>query len=74
MGLYQAAQNMSTAHIQCGLCTEMPEYIKDHFKVLIAMKAFITGAGRPYWDKSAKEMGLVNTENGIHFIYSLPNH
>ena len=72
MGLYQAAQNMSTAHIQCGLCPEMPEYIKEHFKGLIATKSFTSGAGRPYWAKSAKNMGLVNTEDGIRFIRDLP--
>jgi hypothetical protein len=72
MGLYQAAQNMSTAHIQCGLCPEMPEYIKEHFKGLIATKSFTSGAGRPYWAKSAKKMGLVNTEDGIRFIHELP--
>lgn len=73
MGLYQAAQNMCTAHIQCGLCPEMPEYIKEHFKGLIATKSFTSGAGRPYWAKSAKQMGLVNTEDGIRFIGDLPD-
>lgn len=72
MGLYQAAQNMSTAHIQCGLCPEMPEYIKEHFKGLIATKSFTSGAGRPYWAKSAKKIGLVNTEDGIRFIHDIP--
>jgi hypothetical protein len=68
IGLYQAAQNMCTAHIQCGLCTEMPDPIKDHFKQLIATKSFTSGAGKPYWSKSAKAMGLVDTEEGIFFI------
>ena len=72
MGLYQAAQNMSTTHIQCGLCPEMPEYIKEHFKCLIATKSFTSGAGRPYWAKSAKKIGLVNTEDGIRFIHDIP--
>jgi hypothetical protein len=73
MGLYQAAQNMSTTHIQCGLCTEMPEYVKEHFKGLIAKKAFTSGAGSPYWDKSAREMGLVNTDDGIRFYRDIPS-
>lgn len=68
LGIYQAAQNMSTAHIQCGLCTEMPEQLKEQFKHSIAMKSSCNGAGRPYWAQSAKEMGLVDTEDGIRFI------
>jgi hypothetical protein len=67
LGIYQAAQNMSTAHIQCGLCTEMPEQLKEQFKHSIAMKSSCNGAGRPYWAQSAKEMGLVDTEDGIRF-------
>lgn len=72
LGIYQAAQNMSTAHIQCGLCPEMPNYIKEHFKVLIATKSFTTGAGRPYWATSAKNMGLVDTSIGIRFKDDIP--
>ena len=72
IGLYQAAQNMCTAHIQCGLCTEMPDPIKDRFKQLIATKSFTSGAGKPYWSKSAKGMGLVDTEEGIFFIRNVP--
>jgi hypothetical protein len=72
IGLYQAAQNMCTAHIQCGLCSEMPDQIKDHFKQLIATKSFTSGAGKPYWSKSAKGMGLVDTEEGIFFIRNVP--
>ena len=72
MGLYQAAQNMSTSHIQCGLCPEMPEFIKETFKGLIAIKSYSSGAGRPYWSKTAKDMGLVNTADGIRFIRDIP--
>jgi hypothetical protein len=76
LGIYQAAQNMSTAHIQCGLCTEMPEQLKEQFKHSIAMKSSGNGAGRPYWAQSAKEMGLVDTEDGIRFILDIqkPGH
>lgn len=66
MGIYQAAQNMSTTHIQCGLCVEMPESIKQQFVLLMASKLNSSGAGRPYWADSAKKLGLVDTEeNGI---------
>jgi hypothetical protein len=72
MGLHQATQNMSTAHIQCGLCPIMREYIKEHCKGLITTKSFTSGAGRPFWAKSAKNMGLVNTVDGIRFIHDVP--
>jgi hypothetical protein len=64
MGLYQAAQNMSTTHLQCGLCAEMPESIKQEFVRLMSSKLASSGAGRPYWAESAKKLGLVDTEDG----------
>jgi hypothetical protein len=63
MGLYQAAQNMSTTHLQCGVCTEMPESIKEEFVRLMSSKLASSGAGRPYWAESAKKLGLVDTEH-----------
>lgn len=70
-GLYQAAQNMSTTHMQFGLCTEMPEDIKFTFAQLMATKSSSSGAGRPYWAESAKSVGLVDTEDGIWFMRDL---
>jgi hypothetical protein len=73
-GIYQAAQNMSTVHIQCGLCTEMPEAIKLKFIEIVSAKKMncSSGAGRPYWAQSATQLGLVDTEEGIRFIRDLP--
>jgi hypothetical protein len=69
-GIYQAAQNMSTAHIQCGLCSEMPVAVKWKFiEIASAKKPNCShGAGRPYWTQSATQLGLVDTEEGIRFI------
>jgi hypothetical protein len=67
MGIYQACQNMSTTHLQCGLCSEMPERLKQQFAELIPSKTTGSLAGRPYWAKSAQDMGLVDTEGGIRF-------
>jgi hypothetical protein len=69
-GIYQAAQNMSTAHIQCGLCTEMPVAIKWKFIEIASAKKpkGSHGAGRLYWAHSATQLGLVDTEEGIRFI------
>jgi hypothetical protein len=73
LGIYQAAQNMSTAHIQCGLCTEMPEAHKLKFMEIMSAKKpnCSNGAGRPYWAQSATQLGLVDTEEGIRFIRDL---
>jgi hypothetical protein len=76
LGIYQAAQNMCTSHIQCGLCSEMPESIKLEFVRLLVEKGqnSNTGAGRPYWAKSATNLGLVDTEDmGIRFFRDLPS-
>jgi hypothetical protein len=76
LGVYQAAQNMCTSHIQCGLCSEMPESIKSEFVRLLVEKGqnCHTGAGRPYWAKSATNLGLVDTEDmGIRFFRDLPS-
>ena len=70
LGLYQAAQNMSTTHMQCGLCSEMPTEIKQQFAHLISTKV-ASGAGRPHWARAAKKLGLVDTEDGIRFIRDL---
>jgi hypothetical protein len=72
LGLYQAAQNMSTTHLQCGLCPEMPMTIKQQFAKLLETKPACSGAGRPYWAKSAERLGLVDTEEGIRFVRNLP--
>jgi len=72
LGLYQAAQNMSTTHMQCGLCNEMPDLIKHQFAHLISTKVASSGAGRPFWAESARKLGLVDTEDqGIRFFRDL---
>jgi hypothetical protein len=72
LGIYQAAQNMSTSHIQNGLCSQMPMQLKVQFAQIMALKSTSSGAGRPYWAESAKQLGLVDTETGIFFVRDLP--
>jgi hypothetical protein len=71
LGIYQAAQNMSTSHIQGGSCSEMPIELKQKFENLQTLKVASSGAGRPYWAESARQLGLVDTEDGIQFVRSL---
>jgi hypothetical protein len=73
MGIYQAAQNMSVTHLQEGSCNEMPEDVKQEFERLVSTKATSTGAGRPYWAQAAKQLGLIDTDDGIRFIRDFPS-
>ena len=72
IGLYQAAQNMSTTHIQCGLCSEMPESLKTQFANLLGRKNICSGAGRKHWAKRAEILGLFDTPDGIRFHKDIP--
>jgi hypothetical protein len=63
--IYQAAQNMATAHMISGLCSEMPDHVKEQFHYLMATKSTGGSGGREYWAKCARDLGLVDTPNGI---------
>lgn len=65
LGIYQAAQNMSTAHLQSGVCKSMPVNTSQKFASLSAAKVGSSGAGRPYWARAAQKLGFVDTEEGI---------
>jgi hypothetical protein len=83
LGIYQAAQNMSTTHIQSGVCAYIPgpvviqfSLITDHRKQQCeaGTSSGNHGVGRPYWAESASRLGLVDTEHhGIRFIRNLPS-
>mmetsp|Transcript_17714 Transcript_17714/g.40653 ORF Transcript_17714/g.40653 Transcript_17714/m.40653 type:complete len:753 (+) Transcript_17714:283-2541(+) len=71
-GFYQAAQNMNSTHLQTGECPLMGEALRREFANLIATRGVSTGAGRAYWAKQARKLGLRNTENGIVFDKTRP--
>ncbi|OEU09011.1 hypothetical protein FRACYDRAFT_195904 [Fragilariopsis cylindrus CCMP1102] len=66
-GFYQAAQNMNSTHLQTGECPLMGNALRQEFANLIATRGISTGAGRAYWAKQARKLGLRNTEDGIVF-------
>jgi hypothetical protein len=74
MGLYQAAQNMNSTHLQCGLCPEMPESTKTAFAQLLGTKTAgsSSAGGRAYWGRCALQIGLVDTEHGIFAVGAIP--
>ena len=45
----------------------MGNALRQEFANLIATRGVSTGAGRAYWAKQAKKLGLRNTEDGIVF-------
>ena len=70
LGLYQAAQNMGSAHFHGESCNEMAAELKEIFLESIACKSTV-GSGKQYWAKSAGKLGLVDTDHGIRFIRDL---
>jgi hypothetical protein len=48
----------------------MSERWKQKFVELIPSKTTGSLAERPYWAKSAQDIGLVDTEDGIRFVAS----
>jgi hypothetical protein len=74
MGLYQAAQNMNSTHLQCGTCPEMLELTKTAFAQLLGTKTAGSSSmgGRAYWRRCALQMGLVDTEHGIFVVGAIP--
>jgi hypothetical protein len=75
MGIYQAAQNMCSTHLQCGLFPEMPESIKTEFALMIGTKTAgsSSAGGRAYWGQCAQQMGLVDTEQGVFAVGTIPD-
>jgi hypothetical protein len=76
LGFYQAAQNMCSTHLQCGLCPEMPDSVKTMFAQLLSTKTAgsSSSGGRAYWGKCAQDMGqLVDTEHGIFPRFAIPD-
>jgi hypothetical protein len=65
---------MASLHLQCGLCPEMPESIKNKFAQLIGTKTTGTNSagGRNYWGRCAQQMGLVDTEKGVFMVGTVP--
>jgi hypothetical protein len=72
-GMYQAAQNMCTTHLQTGVCTAVPESIQQEFTRLLSMPKACSGSGRKYWAESAKKFGLVDTDQGIFQSDQVPS-
>jgi CMP-N-acetylneuraminic acid synthetase len=68
IGLYQAAQNLCVEHLQSGLCTELPPDVKERFVAFASgKKSGASSAGKKYWAEAGRKLGLIDTDDGIHF-------
>jgi hypothetical protein len=72
LGFYQAAQNRSSSHLQCGLCSEMPDSIKHVFAKLLGTKTPGSSSKNGRKSQQALQMGLVNTEHGVFAVDWVP--
>lgn len=63
-GIYQAAQNMASAHFT--VCSETHESIKEQLSKLKEGKS-IAGGGKKFWGESAARLGVYEDRNGLRF-------
>jgi hypothetical protein len=85
-GIYQAVQNMNSTHMMSGLCSNMSLQDKQKAQsfatsssrpdgngaAATGRRPSASGAGRPYWAKSAAALGLIDSDTGIRPIKNLP--
>ena len=63
--IYQTVADMQRFHFE--QCREIPEHVRQIYKKLKTTRPRGVGSPQTYWMSSAKNLGLVDTENGIRF-------
>lgn len=63
-GIYNSVQQMLRLHLDC--CLSMPQDVRQKIEQL-KLSCSSRGGRKQYWIDSAKRLGLVDTEHGIHF-------
>lgn len=69
VGIYQAAQILSQQHL-LGTCPYVPAHIREEMQSLKNKKSFAT-AGKEYWAKTAKALGVYEDQYGLRFVHRL---
>lgn len=64
-GLYQAAQNMASAHL-CNHCQLIPDALRQDLVVLRDRKSS-AGGGKQYWADGVRVLGVVESNNVLLF-------
>eukprot|EP00542_Grammatophora_oceanica_P000749 CAMPEP_0194069964 /NCGR_PEP_ID=MMETSP0009_2-20130614/87923_1 /TAXON_ID=210454 /ORGANISM="Grammatophora oceanica, Strain CCMP 410" /LENGTH=167 /DNA_ID=CAMNT_0038723193 /DNA_START=36 /DNA_END=539 /DNA_ORIENTATION=- len=65
LGLYQAAQNMASAHL-CSHCQLIPDSLRQELVVLRDRKSS-AGGGKQYWADAVRALGVIEEDNVLHF-------
>lgn len=63
-GIYNSVQQMLRLHLDC--CMSIPADVRQRIEQL-KLSSSSRGGRKQYWIDSAKRLGLVDTEHGIHF-------
>ena len=64
-GLYQAAQNMASAHL-CNHCQLIPDALRQELIILRDRKSS-AGGGKQYWADGVRVLGVVETNDILRF-------
>jgi hypothetical protein len=59
----------SVEHLQSSLCTELSPNVREQFSMYTSGKR--SGAGKKYWAKAGRTLGLIDTDDGIRFASDL---
>jgi hypothetical protein len=66
-GVYQAAQNMATNHLN-QFCNSIPPEIREQLRALRGGRHdSAAGGGKQYWADMCQEIGLIEEEDGLRF-------
>ena len=63
--IYQTGINMTSTHL-LNQCTKIPQDLRDELLRLKDQRSN-AGAGKGYWGKSAKDLGIIETTKGLRF-------
>lgn len=65
IGVYQASQNMASAHL-CDLCQFIPDEIR-HQLIKLRDRKSSAGGGKNYWGEGVRVLGVYEDYHGLRF-------
>lgn len=69
--IYQTVADMQRFHFEN--CREIPDHVRQLYKKLKTTRPRGVGSPQSYWISSAKQLGLVDTKDGIRFEHDMQN-
>jgi hypothetical protein len=73
VGIYQAAQILSTTHL-LEACPLVPPESRQHLKALQQNSKASRTAGKDYWASTAQALGVYGDEYGLRFEFRMPSY